>query len=162
MIGLFRMQPFPLIFIKISPKPSFAISSEIMAYGSGLYRIFWVVWQICALKSTQTYLWIIKSERPPSVAISLVSTYVVCERLYVMQGLPECGWHGEIFAHFGKNTKNTTHPPTPEMKKWPDLGTLSFELARIPSLPENWNLGRSWHFEFWLLQNPHQPQKIEI
>ena len=36
-------------------------------------------------------------------SVSLVSTYE-CERLSAMQSLPECGWHGKICAHFGKNT----------------------------------------------------------
>ena len=60
----------------------------------------------------------------------LVSTYVVCERLFAMQGLPECGWHGKIFAHFGKNTLFLPGQEIP------------------PSPPEMKMLARSWHFGF--------------
>ena len=51
--------------------------------------------------------------------------------------------------------KNT--PPLPRNESWPELGTLSFDYPRIPSPPENWNLGRSWHFELWLLKNIPPP-----
>ena len=120
----------------------------------------------------------------------LVSTYVVCERLSVMQrqarlseffdqigknnlfwdlvqNTPPCpqpppppprneklarSWHFEFWPYY-----RTPPPPTPEMKSWPDLGTLSFdpttEHPHPHPRPENWNLGKSWHFEFWLLQN---------
>ena len=45
------------------------------------------------------------------------------------------------------------HPP-------PTLRLFTFDLPRIPPppSPENWNLGRSWHFktfQFWLAQKPH-------
>ena len=84
----------------------------------------------------------------------LVSTYVVCERLSVIQKqarLPE------FFDQIGNNTlfwdlvQNTPSPM--EMKSWSDLGTLSFDYYRTPPSQKKPNLGRSWHFEFWLLQN---------
>ena len=52
--------------------------------------------------------------------ISLVSTHVVCERLFAMQGLPDSRvWHGKIYAHFAKNTNchfeyPRIPPPPPE------------------------------------------------
>ena len=47
-------------------------------------------------------------------------------------------------------------PPTPlEMKSQPDLGTLSFDYYRTHNPPPP---NRSWHFEFWLLQNTPSPK----
>ena len=60
--------------------------------------------------------------------------------------------------------------PTPPLK-FRQIGTLSFDLAdwnlgrswhfgfwlgrtRTPPHPQNWNLGRSWYFEFWLGRTP--------
>ena len=72
-----------------------------------------------------------------SVSSLLVSAYVVCERLSVMQRqarLPE------ILTKLAR---------TPCSGIW----------YRTPLPLENSNLGRSWHFEFWLLQNNPLPPK---
>ena len=47
-------------------------------------------------------------------------------------------------------------PPPPKMKIVRDLGTLTFQFQNTP--PENWNLGRSWHFS--VSESP--PPQIEI
>ena len=49
-------------------------------------------------------------------------------------------------------------PPTLKMKIVRESKSESF---RIPPPPENWNLGRSWHFKTFQFQNT-PPQKIEI
>ena len=66
-------------------------------------------------------------------ANDLVSTHVVSSRML----------HGKIFAHFAKNTNSQFDYPriTP----------------RPPPPPEDWNSGKSWHFEFWLPKNPPPP-----
>ena len=69
---------------------------------------------------------------------SWVSTYVVCERLSVMHE------PAEVVENLVQILQNTP--------------ILKF---RIPP-PENWNLGRSWHFEYFQFQNTPLPPKIEI
>ena len=68
--------------------------------------------------------------------------------------------------------------PSPQMKSWPELGTLHFDYPGIPPFPspQKWKVGqnlalwvlttqdnppppneklaRTWHFEFWLPKNP--------
>ena len=63
-------------------------------------------------------------------AFLLVSTYVEYGRLSVMASKM---WQGKICAQIGKIT-------------------LFWDLVQNTSPPINWNLDRSWHFEFWLLQ----------
>ena len=48
--------------------------------------------------------------------------------------------------------------------KIPRVPPLSEQSPAPPPSPENWNLGRSWHFEFWLGREfpPPLPPKIEI
>ena len=46
-------------------------------------------------------------------------------------------------------------PPPPPMKSWPNLALWVLITTELP--PPNWNLGRSWQFEFWLLQNTPPP-----
>ena len=56
----------------------------------------------------------------------------------------------------------TWQSTSPHPKNW-NLGrswNFEFWLGRVPPLPQNWNLGRSWNFEFWLGRVP--PLKIEI
>ena len=69
-------------------------------------------------------------------------------------------------------------PPSPKMKIVRDLGTLTFQFQntppppklkfrqilalwlfsyRIPPSPINWNLGRSWHFDFSVSEYPPPP-----
>ena len=43
------------------------------------------------------------------------------------------------------------------VSKIPRLPPLSEQ--RAPPPPENWNLGRSWHFEFWLGRIPAPPPR---
>ena len=66
-------------------------------------------------------------------------------------------WHGKICAQIPQNTllwnlvQNTPHLPSWNFEFW---------LLQTPLLPlENWNLGRSGHFEFWLPQNTPPPHK---
>ena len=130
---------------------------------------------------------------PQRLNESLVSTYVVCERLSVMHRqarLPEIfdqiaqntlfwnlvqnpppplenlnldrSWHfgfwlsrthhpqlkfGQILALWVLTFQNT---PPPQIEIWTDLGTLGFDFPEHPPPLKNWNLDRSWHFEFWL------------
>ena len=52
-------------------------------------------------------------------------------------------------------------PPPPE--NW-NLGRswhFDFSVSEYPPPPENWNLGRSWHFDFSVSEYP-PPLKIEI
>ena len=45
-------------------------------------------------------------------------------------------------------------PPPLKMKIVRDLGTLTFQFQNTPaSPPENWNLGRFWHFKTFQFQN---------
>ena len=46
-------------------------------------------------------------------------------------------------------------------RSWPELGIWVLTTQEYPPTPhpENWNLARSWHFEFWLPKNPTLPQK---
>ena len=88
------------------------------------------------------------------IPLCLVSTYVVCERLSLMHYTFQ---FPEILAH-----KSESAPP-PQMKIWPDLGTLSLSWSGeypTPRPPEKENLGRSWQFEHELVMRvpppPHQ------
>ena len=53
-------------------------------------------------------------------------------------------------------------PPPLKIEIQADLVTLSFDLAEsTPPPSKNWNLGRSWHFEFWLgWEYPHPPSDL--
>ena len=65
-------------------------------------------------------------------------------------------WDFEYFQL--QNTPPHTTPPTPKIEIEADLGTLSIFSYRIPPPPKkNWNLGRSWDFEYSQLQNPPPP-----
>ena len=114
----------------------------------------------------------------------IVSTYVVCERLSVVKKFQESGitkfvlkslrtpyseiWYrtlpppklkfGQILLFW---VLTTTEHPSPWKLKFGQILTLWVltTTEHLPPLP-NWNLGRSCHFEFWLLQNT--PLKIEI
>ena len=104
-----------------------------------------------------------------------------------MQGLPECGMAKFLLILASQVLPGQEYPPPPppppqEMRSWPDLGTLSFDLARIPPQLEirqilalwvltrqeypsptvNWKLGRSWHFEFWLDKNTSPPSNLSF
>ena len=84
----------------------------------------------------------------------LVSTYVVCERLSVMQRqarLPE------FFDQIAQNTlfwNLVQNTPPPENWNLVRSWHFGFWLSRTPLSPENWNLVRSWHFGFWLFRTP--------
>ena len=77
----------------------------------------------------------------------LVSTHVICERLSAMQGLPESGNAKFLLKLARTPCSGIFLQNTPEMKSWPDLGTLTFDLERTPP-PPNSNFSRSWHFDF--------------
>ena len=50
------------------------------------------------------------------------------------------------------------YPPPTKIEIWADLGTLTFQFQNTPPPPapptENWNLGRSWHFDFSVSEYP--------
>ena len=86
----------------------------------------------------------------------LVSTYVVCERLSVM--------HKQVSVHTVNFWPNSPeHPPPSE--NW-NLGrSWHFEYLTSeypPPTPENGNLGRSWHFEYLTSEYPPPPQKLKF
>ena len=91
----------------------------------------------------------------------LVLSYVVYERLSVMHRqarLPE------ILTKLLSLPLNCNlvpeHPPPPPLKNG-NLGRswhFGFWLSRPP--PPNWNLGRSWYFGFWLSRNNPSPNEI--
>ena len=75
------------------------------------------------------------------MTILLVSTYVVCERLSVMH---EPAGVVEILVQNPESTgtlRTVEYPPPP---------------------PENWNLGRSWHFEYFQFWHPTPPGKMKF
>ena len=89
----------------------------------------------------------------------LVSTYIVCERLSVMQRqarLPE------IFHQIAQFTPvlefgSRPPPPPPALKKnW----VLTFQ--NTPHPIKNWNLGRSWQFGFWISRTPPPPIRWQL
>ena len=69
------------------------------------------------------------------------------------------GWKfGPNSTEYPYSEKQNTPP---KMKIVRDLGTLTFQFQNPPP-PENWNLGRSWHFVTFQFQNIPPPAKIEI
>ena len=97
----------------------------------------------------------------------LVSTHVVCERLSVMQGLPQYGM-ANLCSKFlecpyssisGMLVWTTTLPQ--KKKIWADLGTLDLSWSRAAPTP-NEKLGRSWHFGFELVWSTPLPPKMKI
>ena len=71
---------------------------------------------------------------------TIFSLHVVCERLSVMQRLPESG-KAKFVLKFLR---------TPCSEIW-------FRTPPSPPPPQNWNLGRSWHFQFWLSEHSPPP-----
>ena len=69
----------------------------------------------------------------------LVSTYTVCERLSVMQGLPELGMANFLLI------LPRIPPPSPNENL---VTTWHFEFWIAKSTPVNENLVTTWHFEF--------------
>ena len=79
-------------------------------------------------------------------------------------------WQGKICAQIGKNTLfwdlvQKPHPHPPKLKfsqilaLWVLTGT---EHDPTPSpTPLNWNLARSWHFAFWVVQTGLQLEYVE-
>ena len=53
-------------------------------------------------------------------------------------------------------------PPPRKLKFRQILALCDFSVAEYPPPPENWNLGRSWQFVIFQLQNTPPPKKIEI
>ena len=96
----------------------------------------------------------------------LVSTYVVCERLSVMH---EPAGVVEILVQIRQNTPILKYsfriPPPPKIKIVRDLGTLTFQFQNTPHPPpphpKNWNLGRSWHFDFSVSEYPPQNENCQ-
>ena len=79
--------------------------------------------------------------------ILLVST---CERLCVMQR--QAGVVGNLVQKS-------------QFTLFLGFGPQFTPLPSPPPSPENWNLGKSWHFktfQFWLAQNTPPPPKIKI
>ena len=121
------------------------------------------------------------------IFLSLISTYLVCERLSVMQRLPESG-KAEFVLEFGQKHPVWNWSRRPLLWKFKYikyLFTLSFDYIRTLPPPSPWkfkfrqilalwvlttsehppphsNLGRSWHFEFWLHQNTPPPAPFKF
>ena len=66
----------------------------------------------------------------------------------------------EIWADLGTLTFQFQNTP-PQIEIWADLGTLTFQFQNTPP-PENWNLGRSWHFDFSVSEYPPPPRKLKF
>ena len=88
---------------------------------------------------------------------SLVST---CERLSAMQGLPESGKAKFVLklarTPYSGIWSRIPHPRPLQPRKWKSgqiFGLALWVLTTTEHSPKNLNLVRSWHFEFWLLQN---------
>ena len=97
-----------------------------------------------------------KPLQPPGYSTTrkwlLVSTYIVCERLSVMH---EPAGVVENLVQILQFTPILQYRiPPPKMKIVRNLGTLTFQLQNTPSPPKNWNLGRSWHFDFSVAEYP--------
>ena len=55
----------------------------------------------------------------------------------------------------------TKYPPPPKLKFRQILGLWVFSITEYPP-PENWNLARSWDFEYFQLQNTPPPQNLKF
>ena len=119
-----------------------------MWYCSVIWWHAWIVWHcilcvdLCSMRS-------------------LVSTYVVCERLSVMH---EPAGVVEILVQILQNTPILKYS---FLKLSEILALWLFSFRIHPPPPENWNLGRSWHFKTFQFHNPPThppppPNKIEI
>ena len=53
-------------------------------------------------------------------------------------------------------------PPPPKLKFRQILALWVLTWQSTPPPPENWNLGRSWHFEFWLGRVPPPPKNWNL
>ena len=93
--------------------------------------------------------------------LSLVSTYVVCERLSVMH---EPAGVVEILVQILQNTPfwNTVseYPLPPENENCQRSWHFDFSVSEYPPL-ENENCQRSWHFDFSVSEYP-PPPKMKI
>ena len=56
----------------------------------------------------------------------------------------------------------TEYPPPRKLKFRQILGLWVFSVTEYPPPPENWNLGRSWDFEYFQLQNTPPPRKLKF
>ena len=68
----------------------------------------------------------------------------------------------EFFDQIAQNTlfwNLVQNPPPPPLKFSQILALWVLTTSEYP--PGNWNLGRSWHFEFWLIQNPPPQLRLE-
>ena len=85
---------------------------------------------------------------------SLVSTYVVCERLLWCMSLLEWLKFWSKFYRIPLFWNTVSEYPLPPRKlKFGQILALWLFSFRIPPPPENWNLGRSWHFKTFQFQN---------
>ena len=101
-------------------------------------------------------------------SISLVSTYVVCERLSVkhkLAGVVENLVQKSQFTLFSDLVPRIPPPPRKlkfrQILAFQDFSPLTCgEYPPPPPPPEHWNLGRSWHFKtfhLWLVENTPPP-----
>ena len=66
-------------------------------------------------------------------------------------------WSGWILVQILQNTpilKYSFRIPPPRKWKLSEILALWLFSFRIPPLPRNWNLGRSWHFDFSVSEYP--------
>ena len=90
----------------------------------------------------------------------LVTTYIVCQRLSVMQRQARLPEIFDQIAQFTSDLEFGSRILPPPLEKWNLARSwhFGFWLSRTPHTPappiENWNLARSWHFGFWLFRSP--------
>ena len=108
----------------------------IQSSSSTTYSVAHLWWQLYCPRGP-----INKSQKLRSKSTSLVFTYVVCERLSVMQRLPESG-KAEFVLKLGRTpcSEIWSRTPLPPQKKlkFRQILRLGFRLHRTPTPPSPW------------------------
>ena len=137
------------------------------------------MWRLTAVFSTDTI-----SLSSSQTWISLVSTYVICERLSVMHELAGVVENLVQNSESAPLSEQTPPPwklkfshflalwvfsvlapyPPPEKLKFSHFLALWVFSALAPYLSpaKNWNLPISWHFEYFQLWHPTPPKKLKF